>query len=41
MKLTRRAARQIRLVVTTRCAEKDQTPKLDYDKLMQYVLPID
>jgi hypothetical protein len=38
MKLTRRAARQIQLVVATRRAEKE-TPKLDYDKLMEAILP--
>jgi hypothetical protein len=39
MKLTRRAARRIELILAVRKAEQT-TPKLDYDKLMQYVLPI-
>jgi hypothetical protein len=40
MKLTRRAARRVQLALAVRKAEMDQTKKLDYDKLMEYVLPI-
>jgi hypothetical protein len=40
MKLTRRAARRIELVIATRRVEKDAVKKLDYDKLFEYVLPI-
>lgn len=39
MKLTRRATRRIQLTVAIRKAEKE-APKLDYDKLMEYLLPI-
>jgi hypothetical protein len=39
MKLTRRATRRIQLIIATRKAEQE-TPKLDYDTLMEYVLPI-
>jgi hypothetical protein len=40
MKLTRRAARRIELVIATRKAENAAAKTLDYDKLMEYVLPI-
>jgi septum formation topological specificity factor MinE len=38
MKLTRRATRRVQLIVATRRAEKE-TPKLDFDKLMEAILP--
>jgi septum formation topological specificity factor MinE len=38
MKLTRRANRRVQLIVATRRAEQE-TPKLDFDKLMEAILP--
>jgi hypothetical protein len=38
MKITRRTARKIQLIVATRRAERE-TPKLNYDDLMKAVLP--
>lgn len=39
MKLTRRAVRRIQLTVATRKVERE-TLKLDYDRLMEHILPI-